>query len=243
MDDKDLENLKRWEFEQKQNDIAKYGIDLSKINIDKSHKKIIRLSAILKRLGYLLKKITFLLFFVVGIIILFNIYMNYKDLEARFNINIKEELQGQYNIKIKFIEIIPDGNNGNGKYYIQSKTEPKIKFTAIKKNGRLTQDYSERMLKYYFDLWNSTSKRYFTVDESINNDILSYYVYIDNFNNIEDAASKLIEFAKFCGDDFKGYWNIYIKVNDARIFPYSDSITTHEQAMENAKRLYNSYKN
>lgn len=38
-------------------------------------------------------------------------------------------------------------------------------------------------------------------------------------------------------------YSIYIKFNDTRIHPYTSSSTTLEQAIENAKQMYNLYKN
>lgn len=237
MDNKELAEFKKWENERRQEEIDKYGAELSKINKERASKKAKKSARTLKRIGYLLKSLTIIIFTITAIAILLYLYVMYSGLNSSSNINAKKVIESQYKIDIKILKEETDKKGGNGKYYMQSKTEPKINFTAIKHYGGLKEDYLKRLHKYYFDLWNSNNKKYFTVEETIEDDILNYEIYIDKSNNVEDAGSKIIEFAKFCKGDYRAYCNVYIKVGEERIYPYSGSSITHEQALLNSKGM------
>lgn len=246
MDDKELEEFKRWEYERKQEQIDKYGVDLSKINVKKATKKSRKLAKRLKIFGYTLKTLTILLFTIVAIGTLLYIYMMYSGLNEQMDVNVKKQIESHYHMKIKILKEETDKKGGNGKYYIQSLAKPKLNFVAIKNYGNLNVDYDDRLIKYYFENWNGKNKKYFAVDENMENDILKYELYIDNYSNIEDAVIALAEFRDYCKNDDKTafrIYSIYIKFNNNRIHPYTSSSTTLEQALENANQMCNLYKN
>lgn len=241
MDKKELEEFKKWEYERKQEQIDKYGIDLSEIQIKNRKKKKKKVVTFLSRLGEFFRKFVVITFTLAVFITLFLISVWFLDMNERVDINVEKTFQNLYNIEVKILKQDTSGRTNNGKYYLQRKDEPKIKFTAVKNYGSLANDYLDQIIKYYFELWDSNDKKYFTVNENMENGLLRYELYVDNYPNIGVAAEVFVNFAKFCGNDYKAFWDIYIVTDNDRIYPYTGNGTTHEEAIKNVMDTYNSH--
>lgn len=246
MDDKELNELKKWEYEKKQEQIDKYGCDLSKINVKKATKQSRRLVKILKRFGYIISTLSVFVVALLCIGILLFLYIMYSGLNESSNVNVTERLEFQYGIKVKILSQNTEGRIDNGTYYLQAKNKPYIKFTAIKDYGSLSCDYLDRSYKYYFDTWNSDNKKYFTTNEEFINGLLRYKLYVDNYPDIDVAAEAFMDFVDYVDTTypeckFEPYWQIYIKVGDTELYPFMSSNTTREEEVEKIKKVYNDH--
>lgn len=246
MDDKELNEFKMWEYERKQEQIDRYGCDISKINVKKATKKSRRLVKIIKRLGYLISTVSvlFVALLVIGTSLF--LYIMYSGLSNSTNVNVTEQLEFQYDIKVKILSQETEGRIENGTYYLQTKNKPYIKFRAIKDYGNLSSDYLDYCYKYYFDSWNGSNKKYFTANEDFINGLLRYKLYINNYPNIDVGAKAFMDFVDFVDEvypecRFKPYWQIYIKVDDTELYPFMSSNDTHEEAVERIKKVYNDH--
>lgn len=236
MENKDWEEIENWYKEK--NTQNKYNFsEEEKKKMDKSVNIFVRF---LNIIGRILKTTGIGIFIIVGIGVSLIISIIFGNIESKTNIGVKKALEPRYNIKVEIIEQQIDEKE-NGKYLLQLKDNKDIKFTAIKKFGNLTEDYSTRAHKYYFEKWNDEDKKYFTVEENIENDILYYATYIDNFTDIEKATNSIIKFANYCGDKFMPNWRIFLKKGDIQIYPYPSANMTEEEAMQNSKELYQKY--
>lgn len=236
--EEDWKELEDWELQRKLQEKEKLGIDFDKINIEKQQKKVNKLVKRLKTTGKISKYFAFTLFILFGFAVFSYIIINFSNIRERVNVDMEETLKNIYNVDIEVVNKDVD-EKGNGKYILRAINNNDIKFTAIKNFGNLTQDYPARCHKYYFELWNSDDKEDFIVNEVIENDILTYETYIEDFENIEEATNKIINFVNFCGEKFYPNWNIYLQKDGKRIYPYTGYNMTSEEAMNNAKETYN----
>ena len=83
----------------------------------------------------------------------------------------------------------------------------------------------------------------FELEENITNGILDYdtHLIINNYEDIEKNVNIINEFVDFCGAKFYPSWQIYLKKENSKIYPYDYSGMSKEDAMNNAKELYNKY--
>lgn len=208
---------------------------------EKKRRKRNIFSKIIDVICYFFKATTIITYIIIAIIILIFFDIGISNMKSITDISVKKAIEPMYNIKVKIVNEQVD-ENGNGKYLLTLKNNEDIKFYAIKNYGNVNEDYSTRAHKYYFDKWKSDNKKYFTIEENINDDILAYATYIEmNDDDIEGATNKIIEFVNYCGENFRANWRIFIKIGEVQIYPYQDSDTTENEAMENAKILYNKY--
>lgn len=246
MDKKDLDELNKLEFEAEQEQFEKYGMDLRKVDRKAVAKKSRKLAKFLKRIGYLLNSTAIVFFVLVIVGLLLFLCFLWANLYEKSNINVQKQMEAQYNVKLELVGKETSGRAENGYYYFQTKDAPYIKFTANKFYGSFSTDFLDQSIKYYFESWNSDNKKYFVVDESINDNILNYEVYLDfkKCKDIDEVAEIFVEFVTFCGDGYKPYWDVYIQLDENsnnRIYPYISMNTTHEEAIKNVKDLYDKH--
>ena len=96
------------------------------------------------------------------------------------------------------------------------------------------------MQKYYFDKWESETKENFKIIEKEENTILNYetYIEIDNYEELIKAVESINEFYEYSKQMLFASWNVYIKYNNNRIYPYTSSSNNTEDAMNNAKQQF-----
>ena len=238
----DWDELEKWQKRKEAEEIEKYGMKISEDDKIKGRKKVEKLSKNIRKIGISLRTLGIIILIIVCLIVGFVLYLINYNIQNRTNINAKKTVETMYNIKVKTIDEQLNEHKNKGKYIFETKEEPIIRFVAIKEYGSLKEDYNKKAKKYYYEKWNNENKKYFKINESEENGLLSYEIYVDlnDFDNFDDAVNKIIEFANFCGDNFEPWWNIYIKDNENRIYLYSLG-TTPEEVLKNVKKRYNSF--
>lgn len=239
---KDWEELEKWDEQRKLEQKEKFKIDFSELNQKREYKGVKALVKAMNITGKTLKVFAIIIFTIAIFIVLLNVYVNFHNIKERTNVTVVGTIENMYNIKIKIIsQDIDEKENGIYKFELEENNE--IKFTAIKNFGNLTEDFLDNYHKYYFDKWESPNKEYFIVEENINNEILDYdtHLLINNYGDIEKNVNIINEFVDFCGTKFYPSWQIYLKKGNSRIYPYDHSGMSKEDAMNNAKELFNKY--
>lgn len=235
------EELEKWYKEKQDEEKRKFGMNISneetQKKVQKGMKNVNIFVKILNVLGGFLNKIGKLGIAVLCIAVLAILSTTFSNINTKVDVDVINAIEPRYNIKIKELY----QNKDTGKYMYKREDIGDIVFTAFKKGGNLTEDYSTRAHKYFFDKWQSKYKNDFIVVKKWDNELLIYETYIENFTNIEEATKKIIEFANFCGDEFMPNWHVYIKKGDIRIYPYTGKGQTTEDALKNAKETYNKY--
>lgn len=240
MDKEEINKIEKWQKERELLEKEKYGYSsLELINMLKKENN--KKNKTLDKVGLIFSKIIkiILILFAIVIIIFALIYLKQSLSNAKNSVNIDaiNAVESMYDIKVKVVNKEVD-DKGNGKYYLKA-SDNNINFTAIKLYGSLKEDYSAQCLKYYFNLWNSDEKKDFKVIEKIENDILKYELYIDDFNNIDSATKKILSFTNFCGNEFKPYWNVYILKNNERIYPFDNFNESEDEVLKTTREEYN----
>ena len=164
------------------------------------------------------------------------------NINAKTNIKPKKTIENMYNTEVDLIYQDIDEKE-NGKYVFKVSNNNEIKFTAIRKFGSLSEDYSDNCHKYYFERWESKEKENFIITENKTEDILDYdtYIEIDSYEELEKAMDIINNFVNYCGNNFSANWRIYLKKGNYIIYPYQQSGISKEEAVNNAKELYNKY--
>ena len=244
MDNKeDWEELERWNESRIESQKEKFGIEYDKynnLNTKEQRKKIDKVVKGLNIIGKALKILAILIFTIAIFLVLLTVYINVSNLKERTDVPVVETIENKYNVKIKIIsQDIDEKENGIYKFELEENNE--VQFTAIKNFGSLTEDFLDNYHKYYFDKWNSPNRGYFIVEENIKDGILDYdtHLIINNYEDIEKNVNIINEFVDFCGTKFYPSWEIYLKKENSRIYPYDNSGMSKEDAMINAKELYN----
>ena len=145
--------------------------------------------------------------------------MKYQEIENKLHVDPVETISLMYNKNVKVVSRDIDEDK-NGTYILTTKENEEIRFYAVVNWNSLTQDYSDRCQKYYYEKWQNDNKNLINVSEYINdNKILEYeqYIKIDKYEQIEEAVSLLCEFKEFAGKDFFPDWNIYLIVNNQEL--------------------------
>lgn len=243
MDKKDLDELDKLEYEREQEQFEKYGMDLRKVNRKAVAKKNEKFVKGLRRIGYIFRNIYIMIAVILVLAVLLYLVTYWSSLYERSNVNVKSQIELQYNIKLKLLSKETSGRAENGKYYFETKNEPHINFMAEKYYGKFTTDYLDKITKYYFELWNSPNKKLFVVNENIENEMLNYELYLDfkKCKDIDEAGEIFIEFVEFCGADYKPYWDVFIKLDEGasdRIYPSVNFREPHEENLDEIRNLY-----
>lgn len=238
----DWEELERWNENRIESQKEKFGIEYNKYNnldTKKQRKKIDKVVKCLNITGKTLKIFAIIIFTIAVFLVLLNVYVNLSNFKERTNVSVIDTIENMYNVKIKLIsKNVDEKENGTYKFELEENNE--IKFTAIKNFGNLTEDFLDRVHKYYFDKWDSPNKEYFIVAENITDGILDYdtHLVINSYEDIEKNVNIINEFVDFCGVKFYPSWQIYLKKGNSRIYPYNHSEMSKEDAIQNAKDLY-----
>lgn len=239
MDKDEIKKLEEWQKEKEILEKERYGYSTSEL-INMSKKINNKKNKTIHKVGIITSKILKIILIIIALIVIGIIFiyvkMNFDNMKNRVNIDTVDAIQSMYNIKVKVLNKEVD-EDGNGKYYLKAK-DNNINFTAVKSFGNLNEDYSAQCLKYYFNLWDSEEKKDFKVTQKVEDEILKYEIYIDNFNNIDSATKAILSFKDFCGNEFKLYWNIYILTNNQRIYPFHNSNQSDDEVIQATKEEY-----
>lgn len=193
----------------------------------------------LKITGNISKTFAFIVFFIAAIVVIMFLYIKFANLKSRTNIEVVKTMENMYHISVDIISKDIDEKE-NGIYKLNRKDNKDIQFTAIKKFGNLSEDYSDNCHKYYFDKWENTYKDQFIIIENNKEDILDYDTYIEirDDTELKNAMNIINSFVNYCGDAFSPNWRIYLKLGDYIIYPYNQSGMTNEEATNNAMQIY-----
>lgn len=234
----DWEKLKCWENERRNQEISKYGLNFSDINQKKEEKKVKKIVNLLYSFNMsTIVVIIILIIIIIGILITY--YENITFMMS--NTSVEKAMMQKYNLNVTIFSKIKDPNKDYMLFKMNTNNSENIEFTAIKKNGKLIDDYIARRHQYYFILWNSSNK--IKTNESMKNELLSYEMYIENIKDIEyfeEAVKECIDFIRFCGSNFMEEWNIYIFKNDKKLYLFKN-INTELEDSEIIKELKNQY--
>lgn len=242
---KDWEELEKWNESRLETQKEKFGIEYNKyndINTKEQRNKVNKVVKYLNVTGKTLKLFAIIIFTVAILLVLLNVYVNLSNFHERTNVSVVDTIENKYNVKIKIIsQDLDEKENGIYKFELEENNE--VHFTAIKNFGSLTEDFLDNYHKYCFDKWNSPNKEYFIVEENIIDGILDYdtHLIINNYEDIEKSVNIINEFVDFCGTKFYPSWQVYLKKENSRIYPYDHNGMSKEDAMINAKNLYNKY--
>ena len=239
-----MDNKKDWEELEKWNEMQKEKLGITYNNLT-SKEQVRKVNTIVKGLnitGKTLKILAIMIFTITIFLIALMAYIHFHNLKEATNVSVVQSIENMYNVQIKMISQDIDENE-NGIYKFELETNKEIKFTAIKNFGSLTEDFLDNCHKYHFNKWESPNKDCFIVEETIKDDILNYdtHLIINNYDDIEKNVNIINEFVDFCGTEFYPSWQIYLKKQNTRIIPYDHSGMSKEDAMINAKKLYNEY--
>lgn len=238
MDKKDLEEINKWK-KQKMNYIETYGVDIFNEKEKKRGRRI--LEKLFKLLYGIAKAILIILIFVIIIGTFAVLFMKYQEIENKLHVDPVETISLMYNKNVKVVSRDIDEDK-NGTYILTTKENEEIRFYAVVNWNSLTQDYSDRCQKYYYEKWQNDNKNLINVSEYINdNKILEYeqYIKIDKYEQIEEAVSLLCEFKEFAGKDFFPDWNIYLIVNNQRMYPFTSLNENKENVIKKMQEMYN----
>ena len=221
----DWEELEKWQERRKEEQMEKFRVDFSEIAKKREYKGVNTIVKGMKIAGKTIK---------IGEII--------SNINAKTNIKPKKTIENMYNTEVDLIYQDIDEKE-NGKYVFKVSNNNEIKFTAIRKFGSLSEDYSDNCHKYYFERWESKEKENFIITENKTEDILDYdtYIEIDSYEELEKAMDIINNFVNYCGNNFSANWRIYLKKGNYIIYPYQQSGISKEDAINNAKELYNKY--
>ena len=237
----DWEELEKWQERRKEEQKEKFRVDFSEIGEKREYKGVNNVVKGMKIAGKTIKfgGIITIIVIIAIVILIFDLIIS--NINAKTNVKAEKTIESMYNTNIELVSKDIDDKE-NGKYIFKLSDNSEIQFTAIKKYGSLSEDFSDNCHKYYFDKWNSSDKKYFTIIDRTN-EILDYdtYISINNEKDLDMAMNAINEFADFCGENFSFTWRIYLKKGDYTIYPYQQSGMTKEDATNNAKELYNKY--
>lgn len=221
MDNKnDWKELQEWENKKREDEYDKYGLNISNIDIKKQRKSVNKVIGFIHTLN-----ISTILIFVFLIFIIVSIIgVGLSNFEfMTINSKLEKEMKERYNLDVTIWNKVKYESEEYYKFQMYANDVEKIEFTAIYKNNKVTDDYKERKLKYYFDLWRDEQKDKFKVKESEHNNMLSYEIFIDNIDKIEEATNIIMKFADFCEEKYIYDWNVYLVKNNKKIFPYQST--------------------
>lgn len=215
MDKKDIEELEKWQREHENNLKEKYGCDITRLSKEtqKSTKTIDTITNVTGKIGISLKKLLIIIFSIALIIIMYFLIVYFNSIKSNVSIDAIGTLKSMYGKDLTITSQELD-EKGNGTYQVQTTGNDKINFTVVKKYGNFSSDYSSSCLKYFFEKWNSNSKKFFIVDESKeDNGLLKYNLYenINQFDDIDSAVDKYEEFKDFANEYYFEDWGIWIK--------------------------------
>ena len=238
----DWEELEKWQERRKEEQMEKFRVDFSEIAKKREYKGVNTIVKGMKIAGKTIKigEIITIIIVIASVLLIFDLIIS--NINAKTNVKPEKTIENMYNTKIDLIYKDIDEKE-NGKYVFQVSDNNEIQFTAIRKFGSLSEDYSDNCHKYYFERWESKEKENFIIIENKTEDILDYdtYIEIDSYEELEKAMDIINNFVNYCGNNFSANWRIYLKKGNYIIYPYQQSGISKEDAINNAKELYNKY--
>lgn len=225
----DWDEIKKWNENNTNKTIKKFGIDIYSEDRNKQTTKVNVISKFLGSIVNFIKIIVIIVIVLAAVVAFSFVNSSFSGLNESIDPNVDTTL-AHYNRKIKIISEETD-EKGNGKYICNIKGNNHVQFTLIKEDGHLKEDYLDRSLKYYFESWNDSYKSSFSVKEEFKDELLDYEIYIEleSYYDIDDAAQKINKFAEYCGKWVEPAWNIYLKKEELQIY---SNITSKNLANE-----------
>ena len=238
MDKKDLEELDKWK-EQKMNHIETYGVDVFNKKKKKRGNRI--LEKLFKLLYNIVKTILTIFIFVIIIGTFAILFMKYQEIENKLHVDPVETISLMYNKNVKVVSRDIDEDK-NGTYILTTKENEEIRFYAVVNWNSLTQDYSDRCQKYYYEKWQNENKGMLkTIEKTGENNILTYeqYIEIENNEQLENAVNLIYDLRVFAGENFSPDWNIYIIAENQRMYLFNSANYSREETLKRMQEMYN----
>lgn len=235
----DWKELEEWEQNRRANEKDKYGINIQDIKPQKI-KWIDKIVKVLRSIGIVYVIIATIIFILALIAVGLYLYAKFSSIKSQLDIDLIGTIESMYNIKTDIVSQDTD-DRGNGKYTIKLKdSDINLTFNAIKDHGNFNEDYVDNCQKYYFDKWQSKTKENFKVGERVDGSFLSYenFIEINNYDELISAVNSINEFYEYSKNNLFAGWDVYIKYNNSRIYPYTSSSNDEEDAMNNAKQQF-----
>lgn len=243
MDKKDYEEIEKWK-KQKMNYVETYGVDIFH---KKKEEKKYRITEKLFNFFYrTAKTILIILIFVIIIGTFIGLFWYYDYINSKLHADPVDTISSMYDKKVKIVSKDIDENK-NGTYILTTKENKELEFNAIVNWKELTQDYSDRCQKYYYNKWENPDKNKINTIETYENDgkILKYeqYIKIENKEEITDAVKLIQDFIKSAGEFFFPDWNIYLLVDNQKIYLFTSIVINEEQIINDAENRFEQIKN
>lgn len=235
----DWEELERWQENAKQKQKERFKLDFSEIDKNKEHKRINTIVNVLKITGKTIKAGEIAIVIIVIAIVLFIFNLIISNLNSKINVDPEKTIESMYHTKVDLVSKDVDDKE-NGKYIFKVSDNDEIQFTAIRKYGSLSEDYTDNCHKYYFNKWENEAKSIFVVNENKIGDILEYdtYIEINTAEDLDKSMSIINDFVNYCGSNFSASWRVYLKKGDYTIYPYQQDGITQQEARENAEKIF-----
>ena len=238
MDKKDLEELEKWK-KQKMNYVETYGIDI--FHKKKKTKKAKIAERLFKLTYKIAKTLLIILAFLIIILTFAILFWYYNYIYERLHAQPIKVLSGMYNKHIETVSSNTD-EDGNGSYKLTVKENSEIIFNVFVNWSEMQEDYSDQCQKYYFNKWQNSEKSKLITEETYNeNGILTYsqYIEVQTEEEVQNAVNLLYAFIESTENMFFPDWNLYLKVENQRIYPFYSTNYTKEQALEYSKEQFN----
>lgn len=234
MDKDELKKLDEWNKNRRAEEKLKYGLNFEDIKPDETE-GVDKFSKFLKKSGKVYKIFCYILFTIVAIVVAFYVGMKYINIRDSVDVDAQDTMERMYDIKLKVISEKTEDNNVT-RYSFKVK-DMDITFNATKRYGSFNDDFLDTCHKYYFEKWNSDSKKDFEVEEKTNNGLLKFATYINakNYEEAIDAGNKIMEFCDFSKQTQFPAWDVYINYNGNRIYVYDSNDTSKEKAINRLK--------
>ena len=232
----DWEELENWNKNKELETKDKYGVDINNIKVDTE--KVYKFSGILNKIT---KKVYIIMCIFFALIVIFAIGLfayNYKKLNDSLDVDVLKEIKTYNGLEFE-IERQETDEKGNGKYYLMCKKEPNIKCLAIKDGGRLIEDCSDNVYKYYFENWENNYKENFNVEEYRDeNGLLNYSLWIEvnDFLKIDEVIEESYKLKETIIEDYSLMLPIEIRDNKYKGVVYLNQ--SIEETKNVAKRDY-----
>ena len=141
----DWEELEKWEESRKQEQKEKFRLDFSEIQKNKEHKGVNTVVKGMKIAGKTIKigGIITAIIVIAIVILIFDLIIS--NINSKTNVNPEKTIESMYNTKIDLVNKDIDEKE-NGRYTFKMSDNNEIQFTAIKKFGNLSEDYSDNVI-------------------------------------------------------------------------------------------------
>lgn len=223
----DWKELEQWNAQREEEQKRKFG------EYPEGFQRNKKIDKVTKGMNITIKVIRGIFFAVIALALL--VYIFYV-VGQKANADPVGKIEDLYKVQAKVISKNIDKNSA-GTYKLELKDNEDIKFTIIKQGTLLNDDFSDNCQKYYFNVWDSSKKELFTENETYNGELLNYetYIEINNEEELKEGIDAIRDFVEFCGNqNFYQTWNIYLKIDEKRIYPYMQSGVSREEIFNQA---------